>query len=141
MFIKMLACWLSGHRSSKEMQWSMLQTDITGHKSKMKGPEWNSLLFAHLLTLNNRKNIGCAGSTFGVCDGGTPYVAISKCYHCDITVISQTQNLLIWLHMEFLHQRHLRWGPHNLWAFCYLRLTDGQIAMDSIQGLWDDDKC
>ncbi len=40
------------------------------------------------------------------------------------------------LHMEFLHYRHIRWGPHNPWASCYFRSMDGQIAMDSIQGLW-----
>ncbi len=27
-------------------------------------------------------------------------------------------------------------ATHNLWAFFYLRLMDGQIAMDSIQGLY-----
>ena len=36
---------------------------------------------------------------------------------------------------DLIHHRHLRWDPHNLWAFCYLRSKDGQIAMDSIQGL------
>ncbi len=45
---------------------------------ELKGPEWNSLLFAHLSTLNNSKPIGCADPTLGVCDGGTPYVAISS---------------------------------------------------------------
>ena len=36
MLVKRRACWLSGHLSSKGMQWSMFTTDITGHKSKMK---------------------------------------------------------------------------------------------------------
>ncbi len=44
----------------------------------LKGTEWNSLLFAHPPNLNNRKPIGSADPTLGVCDGGTPYVAISN---------------------------------------------------------------
>ena len=40
------------------------------------------------------------------------------------------------LHM-LVHQRHLWWGPYNLWTLRYLSSTDGQIAMDSIQDLWE----
>ncbi len=47
-------------------------------EASLKGPEWNPLLFAHPPTLNHRKPIGCADPSLGVCDGGTPYVAISK---------------------------------------------------------------
>ena len=48
-----------------------------------KGPEWNPLLFAHPSTLNNRKPIGCADPTLGVCDGGTPYQKVLGLgYHC-----------------------------------------------------------
>ncbi len=36
------------------------------------------MLFAHPSTLNNRKSIGCSEPNLCVCDGGTPYVAISK---------------------------------------------------------------
>ena len=38
--------------------------------------------------------------------------------------------------MLFLVVIDLRWGPYNLWALRYFRSTDGQIAMDSIQGLF-----
>ena len=33
-----------------------------------KGPEWNQLLFANPLTLNNREPKGCMDPTLGVCD-------------------------------------------------------------------------
>ena len=75
--------------------------------------------------------MGCADPILRVCDGGTPYVAISKGFgfwdinvvgvldknnflrlpSTNCTVITQIQNLLIRLHMELLHQRHVRWGP------------------------------
>ncbi len=49
-----------------------------------KGPEWKSLLFAHLLTLNNRRPIGCVDFTLGD--------------FCEQKPFDVAKILLVWLH-------------------------------------------
>ena len=101
----------------------------------MKGPEWNPLLFAHPSTFNNEESKGCMDPTMGVFDGATPYVPISKGFGFGLSLPVQwyPKPKTFWYGSS--HHRHLRLGPHNPWTFCYFRSSNGQIAMNSIQGL------
>ncbi len=70
--------------------------------------------------------MGYADPTFGVCDGETPYVAIPKPFDMATYGVAPSHRPKV--------------GSIQPLGSPLFRSTDGQIAMDSIQGLYEKKK-